>query len=168
MSGTSDVAKVSVQVKVSPAEAFEIFTLEIDQWWKQGPAYRIGGRSPGELRFEPGPSGRLFETYRVGGELRTVEIGKVTIWDPPRVLAFEWRGINYRPGESTVVEVRFLPQGAGTLVSVEHRGWSALPDDHPARHGAVGAAFIRNIGLWWGGLLTALRAHAAARTPKAD
>jgi hypothetical protein len=47
-------------------------------------------------------------------------------------------------------------------VTVHHRGWSALPEDHPARHGLTGAAFARMVGLWWGDLLTALREHAGA------
>jgi hypothetical protein len=54
------------------------------------------------------------------------------------------------------------PPGDGTLVTVHHRGWSALPEDHPARHGLTGAAFARMVGLWWGDLLTALREHAGA------
>jgi len=61
------------------------------------------------------------------------------------------------------VEVRFEPSGEGTMVTVRHSGWSSLPADHPARHGLVGPAFSRKIGLWWGGLMTSLREHVAAR-----
>jgi hypothetical protein len=62
-----------------------------------------------------------------------------------------------------MVEVRFVPQNEGTLVSVEHQGWSALPADHPARHGLTGAEFSRMIGMWWGGLMTSLREHTAGK-----
>jgi uncharacterized protein YndB with AHSA1/START domain len=158
-----DSAKASVLVAVAPQEAFDIFTREIDSWWKQGPAYRIGGRSPGVLNFEPGPGGRLFETYRMHGEPRTFEIGRVVAWEPPALLAFEWRGINFKPDEKTIVEVRFTPRGSGTMVSVEHRGWSSLRHDHPVRHGQLGPDFSRTIGLWWGGLMTSLRHHVATR-----
>ena len=38
-----------------------------------------------------------------------------------------------------------------------------LPEDHPARHGLVGPAFSRMIGLWWGQLMTSLREHIETR-----
>jgi uncharacterized protein YndB with AHSA1/START domain len=157
MSG--DVAKISVFVAVSPRDAFEVFTQEIDLWWRRGVAYRIGGKQPGQLYFEPGQGGRLFESYEADGQTKTFEIGRVTSWEPPSLLVFEWRGVNFKPDEKTVVEVRFKPQGDGTMVSVEHRGWSTLPDDHPVRHGQPSAEFIRRIGLWWGALMTSLREH---------
>ena len=87
----------------------------------------------------------------------------MTSWVPPARIAFEWRGVNFKPHEKTFVEVLFEPSGDGTLVTVRHRGWSALPDDHPARHGAVGAAFPRHIGMWWGELMSSLREHVAGR-----
>jgi hypothetical protein len=42
-------------------------------------------------------------------------------------------------------------------VTVIHRGWSALREDHPSRHGLHGAEFVRMIGMWWGDLLSAYR-----------
>jgi uncharacterized protein YndB with AHSA1/START domain len=155
-----DAATVSVSVRVPVAQAFSIFTDEIDRWWRTGPKFRIAGRRRGRLFFEPGVGGRLFETFEAGAGSRTIEVGKVTAWDPPSRLELEWRGVNFKPHEKTIVEVCFEPSGDGTLVTVQHRGWSTLPDDHPARHGLVGAAFARRIGLWWGELMTSLREHA--------
>jgi len=94
---------------------------------------------------------------------RTFEVGKVTLWDPPRRLELEWRGVNFKPGEKTSVEVTFTESASGTLVTVRHRGWSSLPEDHPVRHGLVGPAFSRMIGLWWGQLMTSLREHVETR-----
>ena len=71
--------------------------------------------------------------------------------------------MNFKPAEKTFVEVSFQPAGEGTLVTVRHRGWAALPDDHPARHGLVGAAFSRMMGMFWGELMTSLREHVATR-----
>jgi hypothetical protein len=88
----------------------------------------------------------------------------VTAWEPPTRLQLEWRGVNFKPHESTVVEVRFEPINDGTHVTVEHRGWSALPPDHPVRHGLQGAEFARMIGMWWSELLTSLREHVAVKT----
>jgi hypothetical protein len=165
MTTPGDVATVTVFVRVTPVDAFEVFTTEIDLWWRRGAKYRIAGRRRGLLTFEPGPGGRLFETFDTDSGPQTFEVGQVTRWEPPTErtgqLELEWRGANYRPGEKTFVEVRFEPSGEGTLVTVRHRGWAALPADHPARHGLDGAALVRMIGLWWGDLLAALREHVA-------
>lgn len=154
-----DAATVSVFVAVPPDSAFRVFTEEIDQWWRTGRKFRIRGKRPGRIYFEPGPSGRLFETFEAPSGSRTFEVGKVTIWEPPERLALEWRGVNFKPGEKTFVEVTFEPMRDGTTVTVRHSGWSALPAEHPARHGLEGAAFTRTIGLFWGDLMTSLREH---------
>jgi hypothetical protein len=148
---------VTVFVGVPPEIAFEVFTSEIDLWWKQGPRYRLAGRQRGQLNFEPGPGGRLFETFPVESGTKTFEVGRVLAWDPPAGFELEWRVANFAPDEKTFVRVRFEPSRQGTLVSVRHSGWSALRPDHPARHGQLGADFSRGIGLWWGELLTSLR-----------
>jgi uncharacterized protein YndB with AHSA1/START domain len=43
-------------------------------------------------------------------------------WEPPHRLLLAWN-ILERAGDATEVEVRFLPDEAGTLVRLEHRGW---------------------------------------------
>jgi uncharacterized protein YndB with AHSA1/START domain len=154
-----DRAKVTVYVAVPPGDAFDVFTREIDLWWRRGPKFRIAGRRRGQLNFEPGVGGRLFETFELPAGPRTVVVGRVTAWEPGARLELEWRGVNYKPHESTLVEVTFAPMRAGTLVTVVHRGFAALPADHPVRHGLVGADFSRMIGMWWGELLSALREH---------
>ncbi len=159
-----DSARVSVFVAVAPADAFEIFTHEIDLWWRHGKKYRIAGRRRGRLVFEEGPDGRLFETFELPSGPRTFEVGRVTLWEPPGRLELEWRNVTFKPDEKTTVAVSFEPHGDGTLVTVVHSGWSALRPDHPARHGLTGADFSRSTGLWWGGLLTSLREHVAKRT----
>jgi hypothetical protein len=159
-----DSATVTVFVGVAPEAAFEVFTREIDLWWKQGPRYRIAGRQRGQLNFEPGVGGRLFETFAVSAGTRTFEMGRVTAWDPPAGFELEWRGVNFKSNERTFVTVLFEPARGGTLVTVRHRGWSALRDDHPARHGLAGPEFSRMIGMWWGDLMTSLREYLA-QTP---
>lgn len=163
MTPPGDSARASVFVRVPCDEAFAIFTEEIDRWWRTGPRYRIAGRRRGQLFLEPRLGGRMFETFELSSGSRTIEVGKVTRFEPPSTLELEWRGVNFAPHEKTFVSVTFEAAGEGTMVSVCHRGWSALPDDHPARHGNVGADFSRMIGMWWGGLLTALREHVDQR-----
>ena len=155
MSG--DSARVSVTVAVPPPLAFEIFTEEIDRWWRRGIKFRQSGGRGGFLRIEPQVGGRLFESIDGGAGTSVFEVGRVRVWEPPRRLAFSWRNANYAPDEQTEVEVEFVPASAGTLVTVTHRGLSALRAAHPARHGLQGGAFSRMIGLWWGEQMSSLR-----------
>lgn len=83
------------------------------------------------------------------------------MWEPPSRLVFEWRGQNFGPDERTEVEVRFESRQGGTQVTLEHRGWAAFPEDHPARRG--GQTFCDMLGLWWGDLLTSYRANLRER-----
>jgi uncharacterized protein YndB with AHSA1/START domain len=157
-----DQARASVLVRVAAAEAFRVFTEEIDQWWRRGFRYRVGGVG-GTLRLEPHPGGRLFESFTTPAGTRVVETGRVTGWEPPSRLVLEWRAANFAPAEKTEVEVSFDERPNGTLVIVTHRGWSAIRPDHPVRHGEATAAFLRTMGMWWGELLGALREHSVRR-----
>jgi len=158
-----DGATVTVSVRVSQADAFEIFTREIDRWWRTGPQFRIAGRRRGTLAFEEGVGGRLFETVELDAGPRLFVVGTILEWEPPERLAFEWRGVNFAKHESTRVDVSFRATGESTLVSVRHSGFASLRDGHPARHGLEGAAFSRMIGMWWGDLASALREYVASR-----
>lgn len=157
-----DQAEASVSVAVDPAATFDLFTRETDLWWRRGLRFRAGGRTPGALHFERRVGGRLFEVTSEAGPC-LVELGRITVWEPPSRLVFEWRNVNFAPEEKTEVEVSFEAIHGGTRVTVIHRGWASLRRDHPARHGKDTASFIRMIGLWWGELLSALREHAARR-----
>ena len=159
-----DTVRVSVTVGADQATAFAVFTGETDVWWRRGPKFRVSGRQPGSINFELGLNGRLMETIETATGPRVAVMGRVTAWEPPARFAFEWRGANFAESDVTTVEVLFEPAGAGkTRVTVKHCGWAALRPDHPVRHGAEGATFIRNIGLWWGDLLTSLRERIAQR-----
>jgi len=161
--GPADRVVVTITVDVPPAVAFEVFTQETDLWWRRGPRFRIAGRSPGVLAFEPRLGGRLFEQYESAAGPRAHEIGTVLAWEPPTRLVFGWRAANFAPAEHTEVEVRFEPTRRGTRVTVEHRGWAAIRPDHPARHGQVPAAFLAGLGTWWADLMTALGRFARER-----
>lgn len=165
MTGTAapgDQVRLTVHVDVAPADAFEIFTAEIDQWWRTGPRYRIAGRAPGVLHLEPRLGGRIFEQHGPDGTALH-EVGTITAWDPPAHLAFDWRSVTFVDGEATRVEVWFEPSRGGTRVTLTHRGWTGIRGDHPVRHGKDVPAFLRELGLWWGALLTGLRERAAER-----
>lgn len=154
----TDELNVSIAVPVSPADAFRVFTQEIDLWWRRGPVYRTGKSN--SLRLEPGVGGRFLDVTGDTGLIR--EIGRVQVWEPGERLLLEWRGSNFSEGEVTYIEVLFTPEQAGTRVAVRHYGWDALPADHPVRHDQEGADFVRFQSQWWASLLTALQNYCKA------
>lgn len=155
-------AVVSVRVAVPPAAAFAMFTDEIDQWWRRGPKFRHAGMAAEtRIAIEQGVGGAVFEAWRDSKGEHVQELGRVTAWDPPHRLVFGWRNATFAPLEHTEVEVTFTAMGRGTLVTVRHRGWESLRQDHPARHGHDDVGFSRMLGLWWSDLLASLRERAA-------
>lgn len=149
---------VTTFVAVSPSDAFEVFTREIDLWWKQAPRYRRMAGQTGKLSFEGEPPAQLVEKGS-----STVVLGRVLAWEAGKRLAFEWRGGELTERDHTEVEVRFEPHRGGTRVTLEHRGLGSLPSQHPARHGFSGEAFEAMFGYFWADLLTGYRllAHKA-------
>jgi len=106
--------RVTVTVAVEPEVAFEVFTDEIDQWYRKGVASWGSHNQPIGLRFEPWVGGRLLEDP-------DVERARLTVWEPPAGLAFV-------DAKGTEVEVRFTAtDDGGTRVVLEHRGLDRLP-----------------------------------------
>lgn len=157
---TGDSVVVSTIVAVDPHTAFDIFTEEIEAWWKPKVRHLFQKDRRGVVKFEPGPCGRLVEVYDDGSE-SAFEVGRVRTWAPGERLVFEWRQAGFGVNEMTEVEVLFEAVEKGTRVTVEHRGWNLLALDHPSRHGYTGEAFTTMIGLRWAELFTALKAHSA-------
>src|SRR6187402_1579747 len=112
-----DQAKVSLLVRVPPAEAFRIFTEEIDGWWRSGRKYRIG-KDRSVVHLEPRLGGRLFERFAApSGTEKVVQTGVVTAWEPPARVVFSWRAASFRADETSEVEVQFEPTRSGTNVT---------------------------------------------------
>ena len=164
----ADRARVSLRIAAPRAAVWVAFTGEIDAWWRHGKRFRMGG-AKSVMQLEPGIGGRLVETVTTpAGRDKVYEMGRVTAWEPPARLVIEWRAVNFRASDpSTEVEVKFERaighSGEGTLVTLEHRGWSGVRADHPVRHGEEARAFIARMGRWWGDLGASLRDHLAER-----
>lgn len=127
----SSAVIVSLRVAASPQRAFETFTQEIGLWWRPNGLFQLTPRGDGVLRFEGGEGGCLMTDLPNG---KTFEIGRITTWRPGEHLAFTWRQATFDPDQLTQVDIRFEPVGDETRVTVEHRGWDAIPQDHVARH----------------------------------
>ncbi len=144
-----------MRMPVDPRRAFEVFTGEIASWWRPDPLFPLTPRGDGALAFEPGAGGRLV-THLSNGE--TVEIGRISVWEPGKRLVFGWRHASFAPGQSTEVEVQFEAVGRETRISIEHRAWDTIPQRHAARHGFPEHVTLQRVADWWRRSLAALRA----------
>ena len=148
---------VALRVPATPARAFQAFTAEIGLWWRPNQLFQFTRRSAaGRLAFEPGEGGRFTETAADG---EVFEIGRITAWQPGTRLAFTWRQASFAPDQMTEVEIRFEAVGGETRVTVEHRGWETVPQQHVARHTFPDAVFLQRHGEWWQALLASLRSQ---------
>ena len=111
---------MTVRVAVDPETAFEVFTTEIDEWYRKGATVLTRAPRGSTLRFEPGIGGRLLE-IRDDGRPPVVR-GRVTVWEPGARLLY----VDRRDAE---VEVWFHGFDQGTRVVLEHRGLDKLPPD---------------------------------------
>lgn len=150
---------VSLRVKATPQEAFNVFTQEIALWWRPNGLFELTPRGDGKLRFEPGEGGRLVTDLPNG---KSYEIGRISAWRPGERLAFSWRPATFTPEQTTRVEVRFEAVADETRVTVEHRGWDAIPQEHVARHGFPLAATQMRLGEHWRAQLAAMAARIVA------
>ena len=110
----------SVRVPASPAEAFRVFTAEMDRWWPKD--HGLDGPVERSI-IEPFVGGRWYAHYQNGREITN---GHVLAWEPPGRVMFSWEiSAEFKSDpDSTVaseVEVRFLPEEDGTRVELEHR-----------------------------------------------
>jgi len=156
----SDTTSITVTTVVAtdPATAFEIFTAEVNAWWKRGPRFRPSVHGVGVLRFKPGVGGRPIETY---DDKSSFDFGRIKVWAPGERLVFELIGRDFGPNESTEVEVCFEGEGENTRLTVEHRGSERFPDDHPARHGLGEPAFSDVMSVWWADLFVSIKIQVA-------
>jgi len=112
--------RVTVRVAVDPATAFDVFTSEIDDWYRKGATVLTQAARGSTLRFEPGVGGRLLEIRDDGAP--PVTRGQITVWEPGARLLF----VDRREAE---VEIWFQAFDEGTRVVLEHRGLDKLPPD---------------------------------------
>jgi hypothetical protein len=121
MTATITPAAVRKHIRVSagPAQAFEVFTAGMTRWWPR--KHSINTSPIREVIIEPRVGGRWMERGQDGKECQW---GKVLAWEPPGRLLLAWQispQWQFDPSLVSEVEVRFSPDGTGTLVELEHR-----------------------------------------------
>ncbi len=109
----------SVQVKVAPARAFELFATRMGDWWPKGKT--VGKKPHTAIVIEAVPGGKWVEQDEDGLE---TQWGKVLAWEPPGRLLLGWQlnsEFKFDSNLLTEVELIFMPNEGGTLVTLEHR-----------------------------------------------
>jgi uncharacterized protein YndB with AHSA1/START domain len=108
----------TLDVGCSVERAFRLFTEEIGRWWPTQ-SHSVGASEVAQVVFEQHSGGRVYEVNRNGDE---ADWGRVVAWDPPHRFVMTWHP-GGSPAQATELEVRFAPEGDGTRVQLEHRGW---------------------------------------------
>jgi uncharacterized protein YndB with AHSA1/START domain len=145
---------VAIRVAATPEDTFDAFTGDIGLWWRPSALFQLTPRGDGTLSFDA--RSRLITTLASG---KVFEIGRVTAWQRGARLAFTWRQANFAPDQVTSVEVTFEAIGDDTRVTVTHRGWDSIPQEHVARHGFPLQATQGHLAKGWRASLGALAAR---------
>jgi uncharacterized protein YndB with AHSA1/START domain len=143
-----EAVRKTVTVDCTVEEAFRVFTADAMSWWPVA-THSIHGEAVREIVFEERAGGEVYELSESGEKGHWA---RVVDWEPPSRLVLAW---NVREHEAvpTEVEVRFLPEGAGTRVELEHRGWEAIAENAEAKRTSYGKG--------WGQVLAAYVAATA-------
>ncbi len=108
-------------------EAFRLFTERLDTWWPMS-THSIGASEsaadPVAVRFEGRIGGRVVEILSDGRECSWAD---VIAWNPPERFVVAWHP-NLDPTAASTLEVRFTPNGSGSTLYLEHRGWEEFGD----------------------------------------
>lgn len=140
-----------VQVTLSPADAFDLFTRQMARWWPFA-GHSCFDDQGLDVQFEPRVGGAVTEVARDG---RRMGWGTLTRWEPPDGFAMRWHpGLD--AAQATLLQVRFIAaEAGGTVVHVHHSGWEARGDEAASKRDAYDGG--------WPVTLAAYRAFAAQR-----
>ncbi|WP_322919560.1 SRPBCC domain-containing protein [Nocardioides renjunii] len=122
---TLDPIVAEVTVPVTTTEAFVGFTAQMGEWW--------------DPMLTPDPAGYTGIAIDPDGPVASVHgdeqyvWGRVVGWDPIGHYTQEfWLG--HAEEEPTTLDVTFTEAPEGTLVHLEHRGWTEGSEDVRARY----------------------------------
>ena len=127
---------VEFTVDAPCAHAFDVWANRPSLWWPK--AHTVAGTDDVEIVFEGQPGGRIFERTGDGAEH---DWGEVTAWEPPTRLAYRWH-LFFDKAEATDISVTFTPDGDGTSVRIEQRGWERLGAAGPQRRTNTQGAWL--------------------------
>lgn len=139
-----EVIRKVVTVDCAVEEAFRVFTSDALSWWPVE-GHSIAGKVS-EIVFEPRVGGEVYEVAESGERGHWAEVLE---WDPPHRLLLAWN-VRNREGELTEVEVRFAPEGGGTRVELEHRGWERVATNAEGKRDSYDSGWSHVLGKYVG------------------
>lgn len=125
----------SILVEVPIEKAFDVFMQRFGDF--KPPEHNLLGVPIAETVFEARVGGHIYDRGEDGTECRWA---RVLAYDPPHRVVFSWDigptwQLETDPENSSEVEVRFVAEGTGTRVELEHRhldrhgpGWQAVSE----------------------------------------
>ena len=120
----NDPIHKTVDVPLTPTEAFTLFTDGIDNWWP-GVTHSVSahdGKTPRKVSFDTFKGGKITEITHSGERCIW---GEIIAYSPGKFLSFTWH-----PGktqaEATVVTVSFRETNDGTQCDLTHGGFDIL------------------------------------------
>ncbi|MEA3030618.1 MAG: hypothetical protein QOG13_1943 [Sphingomonadales bacterium] len=146
----------SLRVRAGRDKAFATFVGAMGSWWMK--SHSLLQAPQADVVIEPRAGGRWYEIGADGSEQLW---GKVLAWEAPERVLLAWQ-LNaewaYDPDFETIVEVRFTPDGDGTIVDFEHRDLERFG----ANAQAVRGDYESGMEGGWGQLLAGYQALAEA------
>jgi uncharacterized protein YndB with AHSA1/START domain len=134
----TEAIRKTVLVDFAPADAFDLFTHRIASWWPVS-SHSYGGDDVTNVVFEPQEGGRVYEVTEKGEQ----DWARVLELEPGRRFLLEWL---IGEANGTEVEVTFEPEGPGSRVVLEHRGFSSSDrrGNYDDGWGVVLGTFVEN------------------------
>lgn len=138
-----------VRVACDVEHAFRTFTDGIESWWPlrthSMSASPDGEHPPEQVVFEEQAGGRVYEIAQDG---RECEWATILFYEAPHRIVLEWKVNPAVP--STEVEVLFHPDGDGTIVELEHRGWEKFAEGGDVARASYDSGWPGVLGLFEG------------------
>lgn len=142
---TIPALRKSIVVDAPVEQAFRVFTEGIATWWPLR-THSVGQERAETVVFEGRADGRLYERT---SDREEHEWGRVLAWEPPRRIVYSWHP-DRGDDTSQEVEIRFTPEGAGTRLDLEHRGWERLGERGVEQRSSYDSGWDYVLGLYAG------------------
>jgi len=156
MTTTVKIAPVrkTIRVKANAEHAFDVFTSGLGRWWPRDKG--IGKLPMKTAVMETRLGGRWYEVAEDGTE---TNVGRISVWDPPRRFVMTWDINSQWKPDTTVsseVEVTFTPESPdATRVELEHRKFEQMGAE-------AGESMRKDVDGGWPRLLELFRAESEA------
>ena len=122
----TDPIHKTLNVPLSPKEAFALFTENLADWWPtESHSLSAGdGEIPKDVTVDPREGGYITETKHDGEKGRW---GTITEWNPGQSFGVSWY-VGRSEDQSTDLSVVFIPTDTGTRVELTHGGFERLQE----------------------------------------